>query len=150
MKKNSSSFCLSLDSNLFFYSDRRKNHYVASRISASPFSVVSHKSNVPQIVICSLSIFISLPRFITRPSSQIRKFGITAGNSCSVVATENTDSDVVGMEKVDSDGDGTLNGGDGYGEVIVKDLGEGKKERKLFFNRDSLQALIPLVGLSPR
>ncbi|GJS72750.1 hypothetical protein Tco_0705591 [Tanacetum coccineum] len=46
-------------------------------------------------------------------------------NTGSVVATENTGSDVVGMEKVDSDGDGTLNGGDGYGEVIVIDLGGG-------------------------
>ncbi|GJW77423.1 MAK10-like protein [Tanacetum coccineum] len=51
---------------------------------------------------------------------QIRKFGITAGNSGSVVATENTGSDVVGMENEDSDGDGTVNGGVGYGEVIVK------------------------------
>ncbi|GKE37655.1 hypothetical protein Tco_1461060, partial [Tanacetum coccineum] len=38
----------------------------------------------------------------------------------SVVATENTSSDVVGMENEDSDGEGTLNGGVGYGEVIVK------------------------------
>ncbi|GJX33362.1 hypothetical protein Tco_0243217 [Tanacetum coccineum] len=38
----------------------------------------------------------------------------------SVVATENTCSDVVGMENEDLDGDGTVNGGEGYGEVIVK------------------------------
>ncbi|GJY74343.1 hypothetical protein Tco_0983720, partial [Tanacetum coccineum] len=38
----------------------------------------------------------------------------------SVVATENTGSNVVGMENEDSDGDGTVNGGVGYGEVIVK------------------------------
>ncbi|GKC65752.1 hypothetical protein Tco_1098350 [Tanacetum coccineum] len=40
--------------------------------------------------------------------------------SGSVVATENTGSDVVVMENEDSDGDGTVNGGVGYGEVIVK------------------------------
>ncbi|GKE95712.1 hypothetical protein Tco_1580567, partial [Tanacetum coccineum] len=33
---------------------------------------------------------------------------------------ENTGSNVVGMENEDSDGDGTLNGDVGYGEVIVK------------------------------
>ncbi|GJV66330.1 hypothetical protein Tco_1477158 [Tanacetum coccineum] len=43
-------------------------------------------------------------------------------NTGSVVATENTGSDVVGMENEDSDGDGTVNGGVGYGEVIVKHL----------------------------
>ncbi|GJY96554.1 hypothetical protein Tco_0513464 [Tanacetum coccineum] len=40
----------------------------------------------------------------------------------SVVATENTGLNVVGMENEDSDGDGTVNGGVGYGEVIVKGL----------------------------
>ncbi|GJQ91487.1 hypothetical protein Tco_0002626 [Tanacetum coccineum] len=39
-------------------------------------------------------------------------------NTGSVVATENTGSDVVGMENEDSVGDGTVNGGVGYGEVI--------------------------------
>ncbi|GJZ30264.1 histone-lysine N-methyltransferase, H3 lysine-9 specific SUVH4-like protein [Tanacetum coccineum] len=38
----------------------------------------------------------------------------------SVVAIENTGSDVVGMENDDMDGDGAVNGGVGYGEVIVK------------------------------
>ncbi|GKC15474.1 hypothetical protein Tco_1012256, partial [Tanacetum coccineum] len=37
----------------------------------------------------------------------------------SVIAIENTGSDVVGMENEESDGDGPVNGGDGYGEVIV-------------------------------
>ncbi|GJW47075.1 Clp protease regulatory subunit ClpX1, mitochondrial isoform X3 [Tanacetum coccineum] len=37
----------------------------------------------------------------------------------SVVAIENTGSDVVGMENEESDGDGPVNGGVGYGEVIV-------------------------------
>ncbi|GJZ05915.1 IKI3-like protein [Tanacetum coccineum] len=41
-------------------------------------------------------------------------------NTGSVVATENTGSNVVGMENEESDGDGTVNGGVGYGEVIVK------------------------------
>ncbi|GJU81322.1 hypothetical protein Tco_1283687 [Tanacetum coccineum] len=36
------------------------------------------------------------------------EFGITAGNSCSVVAIENTGSDVVGMENEESDGDGPV------------------------------------------
>ncbi|GKG62448.1 hypothetical protein Tco_0634221, partial [Tanacetum coccineum] len=35
-------------------------------------------------------------------------------NTGSVVAIENTGSDVVGMENEDSDGDGTVNGGVGY------------------------------------
>ncbi|GJU94985.1 retrovirus-related pol polyprotein from transposon TNT 1-94 [Tanacetum coccineum] len=47
------------------------------------------------------------------------EFGITAGNSCSVVAIEKTGSDVVGMENEESDGDGPVNGGVGYGEVIA-------------------------------
>ncbi|GKE16272.1 hypothetical protein Tco_1423849, partial [Tanacetum coccineum] len=41
-------------------------------------------------------------------------------NTGSVVATKNTGSNVVGMENEDSNGDGTVNGGVGYGEVIVK------------------------------
>ncbi|GJT90335.1 hypothetical protein Tco_1079180 [Tanacetum coccineum] len=45
---------------------------------------------------------------------------IEAEEESSVVATENTGSNVVGMENEDSDGDGTVNGGVGYGEVIVK------------------------------
>ncbi|GKG30968.1 hypothetical protein Tco_0423456, partial [Tanacetum coccineum] len=96
--------CLSLDSNLFFHSDRRKNHYVASRISAGPFSAVFMKNNVPQIMITvHYPIFhLHCPRFIL-VLLQIRKFGITAGNSGSVVATENTGSDVVGMENEDSE-----------------------------------------------
>ncbi|GKG13633.1 hypothetical protein Tco_0350593, partial [Tanacetum coccineum] len=40
-------------------------------------------------------------------------------NTGSVVAIENTGSNVVGMEYEDSDSDGTVNGGVGYGEVIV-------------------------------
>ncbi|GJZ84104.1 hypothetical protein Tco_0649443 [Tanacetum coccineum] len=38
----------------------------------------------------------------------------------SVVAIEKTGSDVVGMENEESDGDGPVNGGVGYGEVIGK------------------------------
>ncbi|GKF84474.1 hypothetical protein Tco_0249372, partial [Tanacetum coccineum] len=37
--------------NLFFYSDRRKNHYVASWISTCSFPTVSLKNNVPQIMV---------------------------------------------------------------------------------------------------
>ncbi|GKC34979.1 hypothetical protein Tco_1047363, partial [Tanacetum coccineum] len=37
----------------------------------------------------------------------------------SVVAIEKTGSDVVGMVNEESDGDGPVNGGVGYGEVIV-------------------------------
>ncbi|GJY84999.1 hypothetical protein Tco_0499025 [Tanacetum coccineum] len=79
------------------------------------------KNNVPQIVITVhyLIFHLHCPRFIL-VLLQIRKFSITAGKSGSVVATENTGSDVVGMENEDSDGDGTVNGGVGYGEVIVK------------------------------
>ncbi|GJT26970.1 hypothetical protein Tco_0907245 [Tanacetum coccineum] len=69
---------------------------------------------------CSLSnIPSSLPTFHNSSSSNTEIRPFTAGNS-SVVATENTGSDVVGMENEDSDGDGTVNGGMGYGEVIVK------------------------------
>ncbi|GJX37649.1 hypothetical protein Tco_0250952 [Tanacetum coccineum] len=40
----------------------------------------------------------------------------------SVVAIEKTGSDVVGMENEESDGDGPVNGGVGYGEVIVNPI----------------------------
>ncbi|GKA88927.1 hypothetical protein Tco_0810739, partial [Tanacetum coccineum] len=41
-------------------------------------------------------------------------------NTGSVVAIENTSSDVVGMENEEPDDDGIVNGGVGYGEVIIK------------------------------
>ncbi|GKB82625.1 reverse transcriptase domain-containing protein, partial [Tanacetum coccineum] len=94
------------------------NHRVIPKLWA--FSAVSMKNNVPQIVITAhYPIFhLHCPRFI-QVLLQIRKFGITAGNSGSVVAIENIGSNVVGVENEDSDGNGTVNDGVGYGKVIV-------------------------------
>ncbi|GKB60639.1 hypothetical protein Tco_0916825 [Tanacetum coccineum] len=41
------------------------------------------------------------------------------GRAALSISKENTGSDVVGMENEESDGDGLVNGGVGYGEVIV-------------------------------
>ncbi|GJR27787.1 hypothetical protein Tco_1104019 [Tanacetum coccineum] len=53
------------------------------------------------------------------------KWEVCDSNTGSVVATENTGSNVVGMENEDSDGDGTVNDGVGYDEVIVKRFDDG-------------------------
>ncbi|GJZ70898.1 hypothetical protein Tco_0634749 [Tanacetum coccineum] len=50
----------------------------------------------------------------------VESWEVCDSNTGSVVATENTGSNVVRMENEDSDGDGIVNGGVGYGEVIVK------------------------------
>ncbi|GKA36865.1 hypothetical protein Tco_0723430 [Tanacetum coccineum] len=94
-----------------------KNHYVASRISAGPFSAVSMKNNVTDCNngLYQYSIFIA--QFLLKV---VTEWEVCDSNTGSVVATENTGSDVVGMENEDSDGDGTVNGGVGYGKVIVK------------------------------
>ncbi|GJV05477.1 hypothetical protein Tco_1343133, partial [Tanacetum coccineum] len=66
----------------------------------------------------------------------------------SVVATENTGLDVVGMENEDSDGDGTVNGGVGYGEVIVKvfpdDLPELPPPRQVEFRIELVPGAAPV------
>ncbi|GKA89205.1 hypothetical protein Tco_0811017 [Tanacetum coccineum] len=56
---------------------------------------------------------------VQQATASEQKWEVCDSNTGSVVATENTGSNVVGMENEDSDGDGTVNGGVGYSEVIV-------------------------------
>ncbi|GJS36840.1 hypothetical protein Tco_0535222 [Tanacetum coccineum] len=86
-----------------------------TEISASLFSVVSVKNNVSTD--CDHLFISNILSFIAHGCAE---WEVCDSNTGSVVATENTGSNVVGMENEDSDGDGTVNGGVGYGEVIVK------------------------------